>query len=400
MPTFEYQARRASGEVIRGTDQADSRAGLKTELAGRGLLLIDARPMRVPLMQSLRPARVKPAALLGFLREFRHMIEAGLTVSQSLAILKDRPGNPVLGAAVTGLRDGVEKGLPLDEAAARHASVFDATFRAALAAGVRTSQMGQALRRLESFLALRADIARKVRKAAAYPMFLLALLVVVLGVLVLFVLPRFADLYAEFGSELPAATAFLMSFVRTAPAWVPVGLSAIILATLAWRRAWSRPGSRKVIDAALLRLPALGPVLRDVQLVQASYMLSMLLKAGTPLKDALDFAAASATNAVMRARMEAVAAGVQAGRSFSAEAAAQALYPPVSLSMLRAGEMSGALPDLMEAVGAVHEQDLEERMARLLALIEPAIMLLVGIVLGAVIIVVYLPVFGISGVVN
>ncbi len=152
------------------------------------------------------------------------------------------------------------------------------------------------------------------------------------------------------------------------------------------------------LAAALV--PVLGRLLRDVQLVQVSYMLAMLLKAGTPLREALDFVTASVGNSAVRRQVAQVAAGIEVGRSFSGEVERAGLYPPISTSMLRAGELSGALADLVEAVGVMHEQEVDDRMARLLALIEPAMMLIVGLVLGTVIITVYLPIFGLSSVVR
>ena len=247
-------------------------------------MLVEATALRTSLLQALRPARVKPSALLGFLREFRHLVDAGLPVAQCLEILKDRPDSPVLSAAIAEMHKGVEKGLPLDQAAATRDEVFDVTFQAALRAGVQTSQLGQALARLESFLTIRAELRRKIRKAMAYPVFLLVLLVVVLAILMLFVLPRFASLYEEFGSELPGPTRALMAAVNTAPIWLTVGAALILIVGYSWHRAMRVPASRKVLDGMFLKLPIVGGILREIQLVQISYMMAMLLKAGTPLK--------------------------------------------------------------------------------------------------------------------
>lgn len=400
MPIFTYQARRATGERVSGDLSARDRGELKARLASDGLLLVEATAHRRQLGEILRPARVGLPQLLAFIREFRHLVDAGLPVARCLEILKDRPDAPALSAAIAEVHAGVARGMPLDKAAAERGDVFDPVFQSALRAGVQTSQLGHALERLESFLTVRAELSRKVRKAMAYPVFLLVLLVVVLAVLMLFVLPRFADLYAEFGSDLPAATAALMAAVRTAPVWVPLGLALLLLAGLGWRRARRGGASRRFLDGLALRLPYVGTILRDIQLVQLSYMSAMLLRAGTPLRDTLEFVSGSVTNVVMREKVDRVAAQVTTGKSFTQAALEADLYPPLTLNMIRAGEASGALPDLMEAVAGVHEQTVDDRMARLLALVEPVMMLLVGIVLGAVIITVYLPVFGISGVVQ
>ena len=234
----------------------------------------------------------------------------------------------------------------------------------------------------------------------AYPAFLMLLLVVVIAGLMLFVLPRFAELYAQFGDELPAATRILMGAARAAPLGLPALLALAVGLWLLARRALRRPGTRRRADAVALRLPVLGPVARHLQLVQIGYMMSMLLGAGTPLREALGFVAQSVGNAAVEGDLRAAGDAIAAGRALSDALGETALFPPTSLSMIRAGEIAGSLPTMFVAVTALHEQQLEERMARLLALIEPVMMLLVGVVLGAVIITVYLPVFGLSGVIR
>ncbi len=400
MPAYTYEARRPSGDLVSGRADAANAAALKAQLARKGLFLVSSQAERGRSLIPARTGKVKLTSLLVFLREFRALLNAGLPVSQTLRLLTENTGDPALRSALTTMRDGVEKGLPLDEAAAARPDAFDPVFQATLRAGVQTSQLGLALGRLESFIEIRAELNRRVSKAMAYPIFLLVLLVVVLAVLMLFVLPRFAELYAEFGSELPPATRVLIGMVESAPIWIPVTLALLIGAGMLWRRARARPRSRTVIDRFFLRLPVIGRIIRDIQLVQVSYMLSMLLRAGAPMKTALGFVAGGTTNSVIRARLEETIADVSSGRSLSDGLARAGLFPPASLGMIRAGDGSGALPDLLDSVAALHEAELEDRMARLLALIEPAMMLLVGVVLGAVIITVYLPVFGISGVVQ
>lgn len=400
MPAFEYQARKPSGDVISGIDQAASRAALKEALAARGLLLVNARAVWGQRFSRFGRGGVRLPVLLAFTRELRHLVDTGLPMARILDIMVDRPGQPVLSEAISALRSGIEQGLPLDEAAAKRPDVFDVVFQAALRAGARTGELGPALARLEAFLTLRNDLRRKLRKAMAYPFFLLGLLVVVLAILMLAVLPRFAALYSDFGSELPYATQVLMALVRTAPLWVPTLIVGIFLVAGGYRYARSVPRSRRWLDGWFLRLPVVGRVLKDIQLVQLSYMLSMLLKAGTPRKPALEFTAGSVSNLVVRAEVIEVAAAVRAGQSLADSLSARNLFPQVSLGMIRAGEMAGAQADLLDAVAGVHEQAVDDRMGALLALIEPAMMIFVGIVLGAVIVTVYLPIFGISAVVQ
>ncbi len=397
MTAFRYSARRPTGDLVSGDAQAPNRTALKAQLARQGLLLVEAQPVRRRGLPSLAPARVALPSLLGFLREFRHLIDAGLPQARALQLLKDRPGDPVLSAAVGALHAGVARGLSLDAAAAERRDVFDDIVRATLSAGVRTSRLGEALARLETFLTLRAEMARKIRRAMVYPTFLIGLLALVLAGLMLIVLPRFADLYAEFGADLPLPTRILMQAVETAPIWIPTTLLTLVAATLLWRGAMRRPALARRRDAWALQTPVIGPIIRGAALVQISYMLAMLLRAGAPLKEALEFVTEAMSNQVIRARLADVSAGIAAGRSLSDGLDETRLFPPTAQSMIRAGETSGALANLLDAVAKVQEDQVEDRIDRLLALIEPAMSLIVGGVLGAVSITGYLPVFGISG---
>ena len=400
MISYDYEARRTNGEIVRGGMDAASVADLTEALSRQGLFLESAKP-RAGAGLRLKAGKAPPlVSLLTFVREFRHLVSAGLPITQALSFLQDRGGDRVMEDAVATLRKGVENGLPLDEAAAARPDVFDRLFQASLGAGLRAGRMAEALERLERFLTLRAALSRKVRNAMTYPVFLLALLVVVLAILMLFVLPRFAELYSEFGADLPAATRILIKGVEWAPIWVSGLILLILIIPLLWRRIMQSRDARRWRDRRILAIPMVGRIARDIQIIQFCNVTGMLLRAGAPLHEALAFAADSAESEVARDALLAAAADVRSGRAPSDALAATGFLPPIAQSMIRAGEASGALDDLLDAIAALHEQTVEDRMARLLAMVEPGMMMLVGVILGAVIITVYLPIFGISGVVQ
>ena len=403
MSLFRYSARKLTGELVEGESAARSRRELSDQLSADGLVLVDARAIGSGFDLSRlmgRSRNVKLGALMTFVREFRALIGAGMPVARALALLEARKDDQLLGAAVAAVRVRVERGEALDQAMASHPQVFDSLVRATVRAGNATGRLEEALDRLLGFLTLRHQLRRKINRALAYPVFLLVLLAVVLALLMLFVLPRFAELYEEFGADLPWMTQILMTAVRAAPVAIPVGLAAIFCFALL-ARAWaSRPAARLGLDALKLRLPITGRIARDLGLVQISFMMSLLLRAGMPVREALDFAAASLPNRFQAQRLERVAAAVTSGRGIGDALSEQALYPDLSQSLLVAGEAAGDLDRLFGEVAKLHEDALEDRLARVIALIEPAMMLVVGIVLGAVIVAVYLPIFGISSVIE
>ena len=399
MALFRYSARKLSGQLVEGELNAPSKAQLSTRLAADGLVLVSARQSGVSLPMIRRDRPVRLTALTSFTREFRSMIGAGLPLAKVLSQL-ERRDDRTLAAAIADVRAGVEQGRSLDEAMAGQGHVFDPLYRASVRAGMATGRLEEALDRLLAYFAMRQALERKVRRAVAYPIFLLGLLAVVLAVLMLFVLPRFAELYAEFDAELPGPTQVLMRSVETAPIWIPA-LIVLTVGVAVGLRLWLQlPSARLSYDRLRLKGPVFGRIRHDSALVQIGVMMSMLLSAGSPLREALRFASESAGNAYLRAALTRVGDAVSRGRSLARALRDEAIFPPLSTSLLEAGEEAGDLERMFAEVAKIHEEQLEDRLSRIIALIEPAMMLLVGGVLGAVIIAVYLPIFGISSVVQ
>ncbi|WP_168769408.1 type II secretion system F family protein [Yoonia sediminilitoris] len=401
MPLYRYSARRLTGEKVTGEDAAGSVAALSSQLSGEGLLLVDAKPVGSRLSWSIgRGGTVKLGALMTFIRELRALISAGMPVARALSHLEDRKDDPVLAAAVASVRTRVERGAALDAAMAEHPLVFDRLTQATVRAGTASGNLDGALERLLSFLAIRHQLQRKIRQAMIYPIFLLVLLAVVLAVLMLFVLPRFSDLYLEFGADLPLPTQILMTAVEVAPVVIPalvLGVVGVILLGRFWLRV---PSRRMVFDRLRLALPVSGQVRRNLGLVQVSFMMAMLLSAGMTLREALRMTADSLSNADQQTRLAQVGEAINQGQSLRDSLAQTGLYPALSQSLLAAGEQAGDLDRMFAEVAALHQEALDDRLGRVIALIEPAMMLLVGIVLGGVIVAVYLPIFGISTVVQ
>lgn len=399
MALFRYSARKLTGQLVEGQAAAASHAALSAQLSADGMVLVTAKPLGRNLFSS-RARGVKLASLMAFVREFRALSGAGMPLATALERLETRKDDVVLSAAIAGTRKRVEQGKALDEAMAEAPSVFDPLFQATVRAGLATGQLERALDRLLTFLTMRNVLNRKVKRALTYPAFLLALLAVVLAILMLFVLPRFSDLYTEFGADLPWLTAALIRTVETAPIWVTLGFGGVIAGSVLMRLWLAVPAARLRFDRAKLAVPVIGPILRETGQIQIAFMQSMLLSSGMPLHEALRFARDSLSNHWQRAAVGRMEEAVGQGQSLTKALRAEKLYPELSVSLIEAGEQAGDLDRIFGEVAKLHEDRLEDRLNRTLALVEPGIMLLVGLVLGTVIIAVYLPIFGISTVIQ
>lgn len=399
MGHYSYSARKLSGQLVEGQGAASSRDALAAQLSADGMILVSAKPVGSRRSKFSRRGQVKVGALVSFVREFRSLVGAGMPLAEALRRLEKR-NDAVLSAAISETRKGVEQGRALDRAMAESPGVFDPLFQATVRAGVASGRLEMALDRLLSFLVMRQALENKVKKALRYPVFLLALLAVVLAILMLFVLPRFSALYEEFDASLPWLTGALIRAVETAPYWIG-GTLVIMIAGWLLLKGWLRlPGARLRYDRLCLAVPAFGAVGAETGRIQVAFMLSMLLSAGVTLRDALRFTAQGITNAYQQAAVARIEERVARGQSLAASLKKETLFPDLSISLLEAGEQAGDLDRMFNEVAKLHEERLEDRLNRTLALVEPGMMLLVGLVLGTVIVAVYLPIFGISSVIQ
>lgn len=391
MPAFAYVALLPTGVRVREEAVADTEAALRADLAARGLLVQSVRETRSRM--GLRAGRVSPEEFALFNQEFMALIRAGLTVPDALALAAKRPDSPALGRILARVLHDVQDGALLSEACARHPEAFERLYLAALRTGEKTGDLLQVLGRYHDYLKHRVATRKKLAQALAYPLFLLGALAVILAVLFAFVMPRFVAMYADLGTELPLATRVLMALVERAYVVVPLAIAAVAASVWGWRRWTSTVDGRRQVDRAREALPWLGELQRIVSAAQLARSLSTLLAGGTPLVDALRTAAGALTSQVHLDRLEAATGRVIGGESLNRAVRATKLMPETAARMVEVGEASGGLDTMLAEVAQFYEDILDVRLARAMALIEPLLMLLMGLVIGGIIIVMYLPIF-------
>lgn len=391
MPAFAYVALLPTGVRIHEEAVADSEAALRTDLAQRGLLVQSVRERRSRL--GLRSGRVSPEEFALFNQEFMALIRAGLTVPDALALAAKRPDSPAFGRMLARVLHDVQNGALLSEACARHPEAFERLYVAALRTGEKTGDLIRVLGRYHDYLKHRVALRKKLTQALAYPLFLLVALAVILAVLFVFVMPRFVAMYADLGTELPLATRVLMALVEHAYVVVPLAIAATAAAVWGWRHWTSTAEGRRRVDQIKETLPYFGELQRIVSAAQLARSLSTLLAGGTPLVDALRTAAGSLSNQVHLERLEAATARVIGGESLNHAVRATNLMPETAARMVEVGEASGGLDTMLAEVAQFYEDILDARLARTMALIEPLLMLLMGLIIGGIIIVMYLPIF-------
>jgi type IV pilus assembly protein PilC len=398
MPLYAYVALAENGAHITGETVAASEEALRTELSGRGLLVQQVRSKRSGL--GLRARRVRPEEFALFNQEFMALVRAGLTVLNALALASDRPDSPALGKILARVHEDVRNGVSLSDACARHPEAFERLYVAAVRTGEKTGDLAGVLARYQDYLRHRVALRKKVAQALAYPMFLLVALALVLAVLFAFVMPRFVAMYADLGAALPLPTRVLLSIVDHFYIALPALAGAVVLTVWGWRRWLSTAAGRRQLARLRERLPYLGELARIVVAAQLARSLSTLLAGGTTLVEALRTVASSLTNQLYLDRLEITTQQVTEGSSLARAVRASALMPPMAARMIEVGEASGGLDAMLAEVAQFYEEVLDSRIERAMALIEPLLMLLMGLLIGGIIIVMYLPVFHMADIIK
>lgn len=399
LPIYHYAALSDRGVLTKGEKAAASVQELRDELVAQGLFVQNIRENRSGLTY-FRRGRIGPEQFLLFNQELTALIRAGLTIPDALVLAADRPDNPALGRILQRVLEDVRAGMPFSDACAHHPDVFEGLYVSALRTGEKTGDLVKVLARYQDYLRHRVALRKKISQALAYPVFLLIALAVILAVLFVFVLPRFVVMYADFGAELPWATRILVTFVDR---FVVIG-PALALgaggAWFAWRRWTGTERGRLAVDGIKERLPYLGPLNRIVATAQLTRSLSTLLGGGTPLVQAMRTTREGLNNRLYAARLDVATQKVTEGESLARAARAVRLLPDTAIKMIEVGEASGGLETMLAEVAQFYEEVLDSRLARVMALIEPVLMLLMGLLIGTIIIIMYLPIFRMADVIK
>jgi type IV pilus assembly protein PilC len=397
MPLYAYVAIAENGVTVSGERVAPSESVLRDELGGRGLLVQRVRARR---RAGLGARRVRPEEFALFNQEFTALLRAGLTVPDALALASNRGDSPALGKVLARVHEDVREGVALSQACARHPEAFDGLYLAALRTGEKTGDFAVVLKRYQEHLRHRVALRKKISQALAYPLFLLIALAVILVVLFTFVMPSFISMYADVGASLPLPTRVLLGMVEQLPLVLPALAGATLLAVWGWRTWLSTDEGRRQRDRLRERLPYVGELARTAIAAQLARALATLLAGGTPLVEALRTAAGSVSNRLYLDRLEQATQRVTEGASLAQAVRETALLPAMAARMIEVGEASGGLDAMLGEVAQFYEELLDTRLARVMTLIEPLLMLLMGVLVGGIIIVMYLPVFHMADVIK
>jgi type IV pilus assembly protein PilC len=399
---FTYRARARSGEVLEDQVEGSDVTSVATSLRQQGLLVIDVKEQRVGKGKGLAQKdilepfkRIKLNDLVVFTRQFATMINAGLPIVRALYVLSEQTDKKKLKDVVDDVREEVEAGVALSEALEKHPTVFSRLYTEMVRAGEIGGMLDEVLLRIADQLEKDQELRRKIKGAMAYPVVVLAFSILAASFMLIFIVPIFAQMFEDLGGTLPLPTriAIGLSNILTSPfgilLYAALGLGVFLF--LRWRKT---ENGRRVVDPAMLKLPArIGDVLQKTALARFARTLGTLSAAGVPILQALEITATSSGNWVIERALLKGQESIREGSPIYQPLEAEPVFPPMVTRMMAVGEETGDIDGMLSKIAEFYESEVDAAVKALTSIIEPIMIVVVGGIVGAIIIAMYLPMF-------
>lgn len=398
--SFSYQAvDRGSGAVVRGTLEALNESAVVAKLHAQGMVPLEVRlvsttgkPWAIQIFARHRRVTVKALAL--FARQLSNLVNAGLPLMRALAVLIDQTDDTTLKAALAAVQTDVESGLAFSVALAKQPKAFPPLMVSLVRVGEAGGFLGDSLKMVADTYQADAELQDKLKSAATYPLVVLAIAVLAVIGMITFIVPIFESMFASMGRELPLPTRLLVLTSRNM-AWIgPLLAVAVIGLWIWWTRNRHTEAVRKVVGPNVLRMPVFGNLATKMAVSRFARNLSMMLKAGVPLLQALDSVAQTSNNWAIEKAISDVQTSVREGRSFARPLASSGVFPPLVAQMVAVGEESGTLPEMLTSISDIYNAEVKTATEQLASVLEPILIVLVGIMIGSMVLTLYLPIFG------
>jgi type IV pilus assembly protein PilC len=395
--TYEYKVRDKSGNMVTGTLVADSELLVLQRLREMGYtpLEVGKEKRGLNLEINVKKAKVKLKDLAVFSRQFATMINSGLPILRALSILADQTENKLLGETLNATRMDVEQGASLSGAMAKHPKVFNELYVSMVKSGETGGSLDTTLLSLASMLEREVHLRGKIKSAMTYPIAVIVLVLLIMSAMLFFVVPQFEGIYSQLGGTLPLPTRTLLFMSQMAKKyWWMIVIGAIAFRFF-FRRWKATDKGRDAIDRLKLRVPVFGSLFHKTALSRFSSTLAMLLRAGVPILQALDIVVDTVNNRVIARAVTDVQSSVREGESIAKPLGRHEVFPPMVVQMIAVGEETGQVDTMLEKVAQFYDQEVEAAVDALTSLIEPILIAIIGGCVGAAVVALYMPMFGI-----
>ncbi len=391
MPTYKYKTT-IKGQVQSGEIEAESEQGAIAKLKQRNISVTSVKKkFESDFLSNKKPITERDIVI--FTRQFSTMVDAGLPLVQCLEILGKQADNPSFGEVIMKIKADIESGSNLSDAMRKHPKVFNSLYSNLVEAGEAGGILDTILGRLANYIEKALALKKKVKSAMVYPSAIITVAFVVVAFLMVFVIPTFATMFSGGGAELPGPTALVMGvsdFFRNQ--WYYI-IGGPILFFIIFKKVYSTERGNIEIDRIFLKLPVMGILIRKVSTAKFSRTLGTLLASGVPLIEGMDICARTAGNKIVELAILNAIEAIKEGETVAAPLARENVFPPMVIQMIDVGESAGALDAMLAKIADFYDEEVDTAVEGLTALLEPALMVFLGIVVGFIVVAMYLPIF-------
>jgi type IV pilus assembly protein PilC len=399
MPVYLWKGKDRHDKTKKGEMEAPSEDAVRSELTRRKITSAKIKKKPKDLFEnvSFMQPKVKQSDIIIFCRQFSTMIDAGLPIIQCLDILYAQNDNKTFKKMLREVKANVESGQTLSEALKKYPKQFDDLFVNMISAGEAGGILDSILRRLSAYLEKAAKLKSKIKGGMTYPIVTIVIAIIVVAVIMVFVIPVFEEMFSSMGSALPAATQFVVNLSRAVKSNIFYIIGAIIIAFFVIRRFYKTEKGEVFIDDFLLKLPLFGQLIRKAAVAKFTRTMGTMLTSGVAILDALEIVAKTAGNKTIEKAVFDTRTAIAEGRTMSDPLSESGVFPSMVCQMIAVGESTGALDAMLTKIADFYEEEVDQAVENLTSLIEPFMIVFLGVVIGGLVVAMYLPIFKMAG---
>jgi type IV pilus assembly protein PilC len=402
MAVFAFSGRTRTGQIVNGEMEAPSREAVVAQLRRQQVLATSIRPKAKDVEIKIPGfgGKVGDRDLAVVTRQLATMIDAGLPLVQCLDILGQQQENKTFKKTLVEIRHDVEGGATFSAALKRHPKIFGALFTNMVEAGEAGGILDTILNRLAAYIEKAMILKKRIKSAMFYPATIVTVAVVVVIFLLIYVIPTFQQLFAGFGATLPLPTIIVLELSRIVRAYLLYMVGGFVVFVVGIRMYYQSEGGQRNIDGLLLKLPVFGPLIRKVAVAKFTRTLGTLVSSGVAILDGLDITARTAGNKVVEEAVFKARTTIAQGKTIAEPLGASGVFPPMVVQMIGVGEQTGALDRMLNKIADFYDEEVDTAVAALTSLLEPLLVIFLGVIIGGVVVAMYLPIFKLISVVG
>jgi len=400
MAKFKWEGKTRTGNVQKGTMEGASEAVVMAALRSKGIMPTNVKAAGLAEMElnfSFFQPKVTTKDIVVFTRLFATMIDAGLPLVQCLDILARQQQNSTFRKVLTDVKESVESGSTFAEALRKHPKIFDDLFVNLVAAGEVGGILDTILARLAAYIEKALKLKKQVKSAMTYPTTIIGIALIVISVILIFVIPQFQKMFADFGGTLPLPTQIVIDLSDFIMNYFVFIIAGIFGAVFSFKAAYRSPRGREILDDLFLKLPIMGDLIRKVSVAKFTRTLGTMMSSGVPILDGLEIVAKTAGNKTVEKAIYKVRLSISEGKTIAEPMEKSGVFPPMVCQMIAVGEQSGSVDTMLNKIADFYDDEVDDSVANLTAMMEPLLMLFLGVTVGGLVVAMYLPIFKLAG---